>query len=152
MFRRPVKRTRTGRYQLRLSADERDLLKALPEELKELLAEDNDPTLYRLFPPAYTNDPERDDEYQRLMRDELLGSHQAALDTLARTADADDLSEEEVNGWLAALNDYRLVLGTRLDVKEDELRDDSPAYLLYNYLTMLVSDIIDALAETLPGD
>ena len=150
MFRRPVKRTRAGRYQIRLSDDERDLLKALPDQLKALLEDEDEPSLRRLFPPAYKDDPEREDEYQRLMREELVERHRAALDTLARTVDADELDEEEISGWLAALNNFRLVLGTQLDVKEDEVRDDSPGYLLYNYLTMLEGDIIEALAEALP--
>jgi Domain of unknown function (DUF2017) len=152
MFRRPVRRTRAGRYQLRLSAEERDLLKALPDQLKALLEDEDEPSLRRLFPPAYTDDPQRDEEYHRLMREELLERHRAALDTLERTVDADELVEEEINGWLAALNNFRLVLGTQLDVKEDEIRDDSPGYLLYNYLTMLEGDIIDALAEALSDD
>lgn len=152
MFRRPVKRTRAGRYQLRLSPDERDLLKALPGQLKALLENEDEPSLRRLFPPAYADDPERDQEYQRLMKEDLLERHRAALDTLAQTVDADELTDEEINLWLAALNSLRLVLGTQLDVKEDEVRDDSPGFLLYNYLTMLEGDIIEALADALPGN
>jgi hypothetical protein len=152
MLRRPVKRTRAGRYQIRLSADERDLLRSLPEQLNELLADEHDPRLRRLFPPAYTDDHDRDAEYQRLMREDLLERHRAALDTLAETVDADELDPEQINGWLSALNNFRLVLGTQLDVREDEIRDDTPEYLLYNYLTMLEGDIIEALAEALPPD
>ena len=70
----------------------------------------------RLFPTAYHDDPERDREYQQLVRDELLERRLAALATVEATAAADELDEEQLTGWLTALNDLRLVLGTRLDV------------------------------------
>src|SRR5438270_13950356 len=94
---RRIRRTRRGRYQIRLPAEERDLLRPLPGQLKELLEED-DPSLRRLFPPAYLDDPERDAEYQRLMRADLLERHRAALDVMTDTIDADELVEEQLSG------------------------------------------------------
>jgi hypothetical protein len=137
---------RSGRFQLRLSGDERDLLRSLPDQLKDLL-EENDPSLRRLFPPAYENDPERDAEYQRLMREDLVERRRLALDTMARTVDAPDLSEEELTGWLGALNDFRLVLGTQLDVTEDDPLIDTPEHALYHYLTYLEDSVVSALAD-----
>ncbi len=145
MLRRPVKRTRSGRYQLRLSAGERAVLRTLPQQLEELLGQD-DPSLRRLFPPAYEDDPERDAEYRRLMRDDLLVRHQAALSTMSRTIDAADLSEEELTAWLGSLNDFRLVLGTRLGVTEDEVATGTPDHALYHYLTFLEESMVQALA------
>ena len=40
----------------------------------------DDPSVRRLFPTAYHEDPERDREYQQLVRDELLERRLAALD------------------------------------------------------------------------
>jgi hypothetical protein len=151
VLRRPFKRSRSGRYQLHLSRDERDLLRSLPEQLKAVLRED-DASLRRLFPPAYTDDPEREADYQRLMRDDLLARRQAAHETMARTIDANDLDGEEMNAWLATLNDFRLVLGTRLEVSEDDvgdlsnLRDATPELTLYHYLTYLEEAVVEALA------
>ena len=53
------------------------------------------------------------------MGGELLDGRRAALDLVAQTVERDRLSAEEADSWLRALNDLRLVLGTRLDVQED---------------------------------
>jgi hypothetical protein len=140
-----VKRTRTGRYHLRLSSGERAVLRSLPDQLDELLDED-DPSLRRLFPPAYEDDPERDAEYQRLMREDLVARHRAALETMARTLDASDLTEEELSAWLGSLNGFRLVLGTRLGVTEDDTATGTAEYALYHYLTYLEESVVQALA------
>jgi hypothetical protein len=140
-----VKRTRSGRYHLRLSDNEREVLRTLPEQLRDLLEKD-DPSLRRLFPPAYAADPEREAEYRRLMREDLVERRRAALDTMSRTVDASDLSEEELAEWLGALNDFRLVLGTQLDVTEDDPLIDTPEHALYYYLTYLEDSIVTALA------
>jgi hypothetical protein len=152
VLRRPFKRSRSGRYQLHLSKDERELLRSLPVQLTAVLAQD-DVSLRRLFPPAYADDPEREAEYQGLMREELLSRRQAAHETMARTIDANDLDGEELNAWLATLNDFRLVLGTQLDVSEDDTGDvadkgdNAPEYALYRYLTYMEEAVVEALAE-----
>jgi hypothetical protein len=140
-----VKRTRSGRYLLRLSEDERALLRTLPSQLDELLGAD-DPSLRRLFPPAYTDDPDRDAEYQRLMREDLVARHRGALETMTRTLDASDLTEDELTAWMGSLNDFRLVLGTRLGVTEDEIATGTPEHALYHYLTYLEESVVQALA------
>ena len=157
IFRRErVRRTGQGTYRVRLPEPERDLLASLAEQLRELLTETtDDPTVRRLFPTAYNEDPERDREYQQLVRDELLEGRLAVLATLEATLAADELDEAELTAWLRALNDVRLVLGTRLDVSED-LRDvdaddpDAPAYAVYEYLGFLLTEVVDALSAGLP--
>jgi hypothetical protein len=157
LFRRPpVRRTATGTYEVHLADPERDLLGNLADQLRTLLAETtDDPTVRRLFPTAYHEDPERDREYQQLVRDELLERRLAAIATVEETLTARELTEEQLTGWLTALNDLRLVLGTRLDVSED-LREvaaddpDAPAYAVYEYLGYLLSVVVDALAGGLP--
>ncbi len=144
-----------GALRLRLRAEERDLLRRLPGQLKELLSDaPDDPALRRLFPPAYSDDLEREAEYRELMADELRSRHLAALAVLEETVDADRLTAEQAAGWLAALNDLRLVLGTRLDVSEDMLGDDvdpdhpdAPALALYGYLSWLQDQVVEALAS-----
>ena len=44
------------------------------------------------------------------MRDDLAASHLQAIQALERTVDADRLDEDGIAGWLAAINDIRLVL------------------------------------------
>lgn len=148
-FSRPLRRTRQGRYALNLSPGERAMLRQLPAELKALLAEPDDPGLRRLFPPAYTDDKEAEAEYRRLMQSDLLERHTAALDTLERTAEAAELSPDEVMAWLSALNQLRLVLGTRLDVSEDGDPDQmsSPEHNVYYYLGYLQENVVEALGQ-----
>lgn len=154
--RRRVERTTAGRYRLRLPESERAVVVDLVGQLREvLLATTDDPMVRRLFPTAYNVDAERDREYQQLVRDELLERRLAALATVEETLEHDELSEPELSGWLTALNDLRLVLGTRLDVSEDpvelDLDDpDAPVFAVYEYLGFLLSEVVDALAGGLP--
>jgi hypothetical protein len=54
--------------------------------------------------------------------------------------------------WLRAVNDVRLLLGTRLDVSEDPAQrkvspDDprAPGFALYDYLSLLTQELVEAL-------
>ena len=75
MFVRPsIERTSEGDFRLRLSNEERELLRAVTGELLGLLgAEPGDPALRRLFPPAYEGDDESEAEYRRLVQLTLAG-------------------------------------------------------------------------------
>jgi hypothetical protein len=150
---RRVRRTRGGDYELRLPSWERDALRSLPGQLRDLLGTD-DPAIGRLFPPAYQDDPEGNAEYERLMRDDLVGGRQRSLEVMEATIDSGRLSEEQVVAWLGALNDLRLVLGTRLDITEEtydeEIPDDHPQALLYSlyfYLGWLEEQVVEELAS-----
>jgi hypothetical protein len=140
---------------LHLPAEERDVLRSLPGQLRQLLHDQpDDPALRRLFPPAYAEDPEHEVEYRRLMGEELREKHLAALALLEETAGADQLTEEQAAGWLSALNELRLVLGTRLDVSEEMLADDvdpsdpdAPALALYGYLSWLEEQLVEVLSS-----
>jgi hypothetical protein len=149
-----VRRTRSGRYDIRLSAEERDLLRGLGDRMREVLADDSDPVRARLFPVAYPDDEDRQTEYRLLAHGELLDSHLAALATLEETVDAERLDEEAVYAWVRALNEVRLVLGVRLGITEDgderELHAGGPeagGLAVYDYLTWLQGELIEALSR-----
>jgi len=153
---RLVARKRDGRYSLRLPDDVRQLLGSLLEEMRELLTADQpaDGRLERLFPPAYLADPEKNAEYQRYMRSELLTSRLSALDQVRDTLTAKDLTEPQLTAWMTSLNSVRLVLGTMLDVSEDdrldELSPEDPSFgghLLYGELSVILEHIVAALGE-----
>ena len=156
MPKRNIKRDRKhGGYTLQLPADERALLRSLPAQFREVLQTD-DPSLRRLFPPAYTDDDDANDEFQRLMREELLEGKLAALEIVEQTANADHLTEAQLEGWLGALESLRLFLGTQLDVSEEMYAvaldpDDpsAPALALYGYLSWLQEQAVDALSSSL---
>jgi uncharacterized protein DUF2017 len=151
-----IRRTRRGRFQIRLPAEERGLLRRLAAELRELLGTD-DPALARLYPPGHASDPETDEQYRELVRGDLTAQRLAGLQVLERTVDASDLDEEEVGSWLAVLNDMRLVLGTRLDVTEEMNEQGLPPgdpraelFEVYRYLTWFQWQVVEAMAAGLP--
>ena len=142
-----------GGVELRLSRDERSLLAGLVAELRALLdGGPGDPSLRRLFPPAY-DDEEDERAYRDLMGGELLDGRRAALELIADTVDRDRLSAVEADTWLRALNDLRLVLGTRLDVQEDTFATEPDlsdprghALAVYAYLSWIQEQLISALS------
>ena len=153
---RRIERERNGTYRLRLPADEREVLRALPGQLRDLLGTD-DPSLVRLFPPAYADDPAADEEYGSLVRDELREGRVAALRVVEETVDAERLDERQLGAWLDALESLRLVLGTQLDVTEETYARDldpadplAPALALYGYLSWLQEQAVEALSAGLP--
>lgn len=151
-----VRRRGEGQYQIRLRPNERVLMAELVTQMREqLLASTDDPSVRRLFPPAYPDDAERDAGYQVLTRDELLEHRLAALDVVEATLDGSTLDESQMTAWMSTLNALRLVLGTRLDVDEeprelDESDPEAPAYAVYEYLGWVLSQVIDALSVDLP--
>jgi len=145
--------TADDRIALRLPAHERELLQELAEEMAALLREDeaDDPALGRLFPSAH-EDAELDREFRELTRSQLVAGKERAVEVLAETADRETLSLEEADAWLRALNDARLVLGTRTEVTEemewDELdpRDPrAPQLAVYAYLSWIQEELVAAL-------
>ena len=153
-----IERLPTGELAVHLGAEEREVVRSLPGQLREVLdvAPESD-AVRRLRPPAYSDDAELEQEYRRLMADDLQARQLAALAVLEETVDSDRLTEEQAHGWLAALNSLRLVLGTQLDVQEDmddlALASDDPrrpGFALYGYLSWLLGELVEALSEGLP--
>lgn len=155
---RRIKRTRDGRLRVRLPPFERELLAQLRDELLLMLEQEpDDPSLRRLFPPAYEN-AEDEADYRGLMGAELLGRSRRALELLGETAGETVLTQEQAEAWLTALNQLRLVLGTRLGVTEETMLADFDAddprareLAVYGYLSWLQEQLVEALAADLPG-
>ena len=157
MARGRVERIRSGEYRLQLPRAERELIRSLVDQLRDVLTTD-DPSLRRLRPPGYVDDPQRESEYRELVGDDLERQRLRALDLVAATADADRLDEEQMTAWLHALNALRLVLGTRLEVTEDlyeqGIPDEdprSPSFAIYAYLGWLQEQAVEAVAGDLPA-
>ena len=154
---RRVARRADGHFDLDLPPEERTLLRSLPASMRLALTEGtpaDDPGLARLNPKAYPADDELEAEYRDLIDNELDAGRLAALDTLEATADAPTLDENEMEAWMRAINDTRLLLGTRLAVTEDpasrEVPDDHPdaqAIAVYDYLSGLEEQLVEALAD-----
>jgi hypothetical protein len=156
LFRRPRLFEPAGKrgFEVRLAPEARDWVVSLADELDALLGADSDDTR-RLFPTAYPDDPELDAGYQVLAREQLIDDRRAAIGAMRASVTKDYLSPDELGSWMRIVNDLRLVLGTRLDVSEDddEVNFDAPdleAKLIYHELGVLLSEIVDAMSTALP--
>jgi len=154
LFSRPQFQRKGDRVRVNLEVHERLLIGNLLDELEGLLDDPDDPELRRLFPPAYS-EPADDEQYRSLVRDQLVSGRSKALATVRKTLVAETLDLEQADQWLRALNDMRLVLGTRWDVTEDldygKLDVDEPLgreLAVYGYLSWLQEQLVEALAPT----
>ena len=146
-----IARTDEGGIRLLIPEPERELLRRVALDLGSLLEQDaDDPALARLFPPAH-DDHELEREYRDLTRGQLLSDRTKALETLCATTDRDVLTADEADAWLRALNDLRLVLGTRIGVTEDLDWDAVDAthpqahqLAIYGYLSWLQEELVAA--------
>jgi Domain of unknown function (DUF2017) len=138
---------------VRVSLDRHEqlLLTELLDELEGLLDDPDDPELRRLFPPAYS-EPTDDEQYRSLVRDQLVSGRSKALATVRATLSSDTLDTDQADQWLRALNDMRLVLGTRWDVTDQldygKLDLDEPRgreLAVYGYLSWLQEQLVEAL-------
>jgi Domain of unknown function (DUF2017) len=151
-FRRRVRRTRSGQYAIALPDEERAVIRELLDELRDVIAlEPDDPRVRRLYPTAYPDDPAKDAEFARFMHNELRESRSAAIDTVDATLDSGTIDGDQLGAWMQALNSVRLVIGTALDVSEDDdplaidpADPEARSRVLYGYLGYLLEEIVQA--------
>ena len=149
----PVRAVRGG-WQITLDDEERNLLIRLMSELQALLTgPDDNELIRRLFPVAYPDDDEKEEEYQRLMREELVTSRLAAIESVTSTLDPshDLLDEGQTIAFMQSINAIRLVLGTMLGITDDESADaaddtDSAEHHLYDFLSWLLEWTVRSLS------
>jgi len=149
----------------RVSAPVEELDGEPDEDLGEDLADDldadvaaavRDRAVARLYPDAIPSDPAASAAFRDLVVRDLVDERLARLATVLETIDATSLDDAQAGAWLGALNDLRLVLGTELDVTEDdpdvidERDPDSERRLVYGYSAWLQGQLVDVLADALP--
>jgi len=123
-----------------------------------------DPALARLLPSAYPQDPKADEEFRRLTQEGLRQRKTQAVVVVLECLHSEPnrlvLDASQCQLWLTALNDLRLVLGTRLGVTvdpasqewtEEEAATDQRANLLaiYDWLGYLQDTLVRVLTKRL---
>ena len=106
----------------------------------------------RLFPTAYHNDDHHNEEYRRLTHTDIADAHLMAIDdAVVLLAPQRVFTRDELERFMRAINGLRLVLGTVLNVSEDDYEDTeddletSPQRDVYNYLGWLLHTSLDQL-------
>ena len=150
----PVVANTDGTFSITLTVEERATLLGFVDQLTTiLLSGPDDARLRRLYPTAYHNDPEHDAEYQGYMRDELSQSRMASIAVVQEVLASEiPITESQLHAFMTVLNNLRLVLGTLLDVGEDddepsEVDPDFGQWQLYSYLGWLLEWTVSALTE-----
>lgn len=168
---RPFRRRKGGIY-AKLAKRDRQVLAYMCEQIEDLLSEDDadsgtpqwardlglssppretpsDPVLARLLPDAYA-DPEQASEFRRLAEGDLRTAKLRNMAAVRAGLDEDPLEiTQDVQAWLAFLADCRLMLGTELEVTEDESMWPSrdPRKNLYLYLGWLQQELVETLMK-----
>jgi len=166
MLEQPFMPRGKGWYDVRLTSDVAEAFRGVASDILDELKDTTDPGLRRLFPPAYKDDPQREEEFEVMTRDDLLIRKRNAAEAVVKSIDkgkskkgtwSGRIDEELAQAWLAVMNDARLIIGTRLDVTEDmepealpPAHADAPQYNLYLVLGALQWALVEALMVGLP--
>jgi hypothetical protein len=155
-LRRPFQPKGSDRFIVNLGTRERQVLRAVCEDLLGALEDpDAQPLLRRVYPVAHVDDAAIDSAYQEMVHSDLVASRRMALERVVATVEDDELDRQTLDTWMIGLNTVRLVLGTRLDVGEGprpELEPDDPdlvAMAVYEFLGGIVETIVRSLTSTL---
>ena len=142
-----------GGIDVDLNADEKSFLTGLLEILVGLPRTGDDPASQRLRVPVYLDDPESNDEWWRLMGEELTAARNDDRRVFQRALGdgRGHLSNEEADAFLRVLNEGRLALGARfgLEVEEDHARLSPEQRDIMDYLGWLLEDLTSELTRSL---
>lgn len=129
------------------------LIESLCTELETLLRTDS-PLLERLFPAPYGDDTERNEGYAVLAGPELVEHRLEALATVRTVLHSTQVTEDQLMAWMRSLNDMRLVLGTMMDISDDDAPPEvdpryAKAFAVYEFLGGLLELTVAALSDGL---
>lgn len=152
-----MRRRADGRYDVALDQGLREVLAQVLTELRTVIDDEPDhPSLERLRPPAYADDPDREAAYRLLAGEELRDAQRGAIDAVLASLDRDVLAEDELWSWLRAINGVRLVVGTRLDISDDDhgpgargpvAPEEQQLWALYDFTTYIQYEVIEGLSS-----
>lgn len=121
--------TTSDGIQVELSPEERMFLGDVLPLLAGVGAPGSDPAADRLKVPVYLDDPVANEEWWRLMGQDLEAARQADRTIFKRMVSDEGpvtLDDEEANAVLRVLNEARLALGARLGIDVESDHDEMP--------------------------
>lgn len=141
--------SKEGLITVRLDDTMRALLHQVAEELREILLVDEADTTRRLYPTAYPEDDELESEYREMVHDQLLMQRLDGIDQLQSTVEDEEISIETSDAWMNTINQIRLVLGTQLDVGEEQVEIDeedpqATSHVVYQVLSHILEELTNA--------
>ena len=150
---RRFRATRDG-IDVDLSSEERVFLSGLLEILAGMPRVGDDLASQRLRVPVYLDDPESNDEWWRLMGEELTAARNSDRHVFQRVLNGEGrsrLSNEEADAFLRVLNEGRLALGAQFGLEVEEDHDQLPEEQreIMDYLGWLLEDLTSELSRTL---
>lgn len=136
------------------SKDERVFLGDVLALLANLGEVGADPAATRLHVPVYLNDPGANDEWWRLMGQDLEESRATDRGTYEKVMTTDGvtlLTDAEADSFLRVVNEARLALGARLglDVEEDHDRLPEDSRQVLDYLGWILEELTTELSKAL---
>lgn len=146
--------TRRGGISVELSPEERLFLGDVLPMLAGVGAREADPAAERLTVPVYLDDPKSNEEWWRLMGQDLDAARRADRAVFARMVTGDEevvLDPEEADAVLRVLNEARLALGARLgiDVEADHDNLSEESRQVLDYLGWIQEELTVELTKTL---
>ena len=117
-------------------------------------AVDSDPAADRLHVPVYLDDAEANEEWWRLMGEDLDAARRADRTVFARVVQSDEpaiMDDEEANAFLRVLNEARLALGARLGLEVEDDHDTLPeeGRQALDYLGWILEELTVELSRSL---
>ena len=173
----PFTRTATGSYAAGFTDVETEIIADLASQIAGMLSPlvgsddplfaavgiggtsllNDDPAIARLLPDAYGDDAAASGDFRRLTEQSLatrkVANARAVIDSLERTGESLELSEQEAQSWLRTLSDIRLTIAARLGIESDgdegATGSDSALALhdLYDWLAYVTESLLDALDD-----
>lgn len=145
---------RDGLISVRLDDTMRALIKQVAEELREVLLVEDPELTRRLYPTAYPDDDEAEDDYQEVVHDQLLMQRLDGIDKLQASIDDEEISVDTADAWMNTINQIRLVLGTKLDVGEEQVEIDqedpeATSHVIYQVLSHILEELTSARISAL---
>ena len=145
---------RGGSIVVTFSPEERRFLGQVLDLLADVGEIEDDPAEARLAVPVYLDDPGANDEWWRLMGEELDAARNSDRSVYERVMTSDPpvaLQEQEADAFLRVLNEGRLAFAARLGLEVEEDHDKLPAEEMQalDYLGWVLEDLTVTLSASL---